>query len=241
MGAQRSFGRGRAAGRQLQGHRHRHALRIVSDGGHEQRLTRQPRMGGDFRQVFLVLRGAVEEGPVDRARLEFLDHRLAAAGIARDPGQRDGRIRRDHPGIDQRPQGRDGTGGPAAGVGDAGGAADRVALALRQFGKAIGPVRGDAKGGGGVDQPGLQPGRGRRGGNVFRSRVGQAEDGNLSLGKGGQPRGIVLAQGGVDADQADVGALFQPLADLQAGRADIAVDEHLARHGLPLRFPARCI
>ena len=88
------------------------------------------------------------------------------------------------------------------------------------------PVRGR-----GVDDPGGDVLRITGGDDFLGRRVGQAEDADVGRRKGGDAGRQILAQGGVDADQFDIGPLFQTFADLQARCADIAVDENLVRHG----------
>ena len=84
----------------------------------------------------------------------------------------------------------------------------------------------------GVDQPHRQIGRKRH--RLARSIVGQAQDGHVrSLETGAAGIGI-LAQRMIYLDQLDIVAPGQPVADLQAGRAGLAVDEDLMCHVRPL-------
>lgn len=108
--------------------------------------------------------------------------------------------------------------------------ADRVALAGRHLGEAEAPVGMGAVGGGGVDDPCREAGVVRDRDDLLRRRIGQAEDRHLGLGKGGKAGGNILPQRRVDADERDVFATFQSLADLQTRRADIPIDEDLVCH-----------
>ena len=69
-----------------------------------------------------------------------LDHRPSAARIAGNAIDRDREIRRQQAGGDQRPQCRDRSLRPAAGVGDALRRGDRLRLFLVHFGEAIRPA-----------------------------------------------------------------------------------------------------
>jgi len=72
-----------------------------------------------------------------------LDHGAAAAGIAGDAVHGHGKIGRNEPGLDQRPQRRDAALRPASGIGDAPRLRNPIRLAARHLGKAIGPALGN--------------------------------------------------------------------------------------------------
>ncbi len=121
----------------------------------------------------------------------------------------------------------------AAGVGYTLGRLDQVALGAcvvvgRHFGEAVGPAVSDAVGGRGVDDAGvgiLDQGDGFAGGVVRQAKddgVGGIEGGSAGV----QVLALVIGQ----AQQLDVAARRQALADLQAGRAGLAVDKDLMCH-----------
>ena len=67
--------------------------------------------------------------------------------------------------------------------------------------------------------------------DLVHGRVGQAEDGDIGLSEGPDPREpgfpVLLGQG----DQRDVRTGLEACADLQTRRSNLAVDEHLRSHG----------
>ena len=105
--------------------------------------------------------------------------------------------------------------------------------ALAELGEAVGPAVGHAMRGAGVDHAGV--GVTERGHQLLGRRVGQAEHGDVGrLGDLGA-LGEVLAVGHRQLEQLDVRPVLQPVVDLQAGGAVLAVDEDLglvAGHGL---------
>jgi len=138
----------------------------------------------------------------------------------------------DQPGLHQRTNEGDGAGRPAARIRHPRRLGDQLALPLGHLGKAEDPAGGHAMRGRGVDQPRAERlGQRRR---LAGGVVGQTQDGDIRLGQRLAPRSGVLSALGRDLHQGDVGAILQPLADLQPGGADFAVDEDLVCHG---RFP----
>jgi hypothetical protein len=176
----------------------------------------------------LVLEAEAVELEIRRgARLVGRDHRIPAAGIAGDGVDRDREVGRHDPGLHQRPQQQDGTGRVAAGVGDARGGRDPRRLLRRELRQAIGPVRVHPVRGAGIQQLGricAQRGGQRRA--LLGGVVGQAEHHQVHLGHQRLPRLRILAASRVDGADGDMWQQIQPLADLQAGGAGLAVDEH---------------
>ena len=218
----------RAAVVQEQRHLHRHSLREVAHRRRKDRLARQARMDHDFGNVLVTLVQAIDEMGGGRAILVFSDQRLAAAGIAADGIDRQRLVRRDQASRDQGGKNGDGTGRIAARVADQPRARDPVARGCVQFGKPESPAFVHPVRGGCVDDPRVQilcqfdrlP----------RSIIRQAQDRHVGLFKGLAPGARILAAVGVDGDQADVVARFQPLADLQPRGACLAVDENAVCH-----------
>ena len=134
----------------------------------------------------------------------------------------------DNQGTDQGNAGQ----GVAADVADPRRRGDPVRLLGRHLGKTVDPGGVDPVGGAGVhhlygrvlDQTDGLAGR----------VVGQAEDGKIGRIQGLGPRRRVLAPRLVQAQQLDVAPLRQAVADLQARRPRLAVDEDLRHHGRSL-------
>ena len=92
-----------------------------------------------------------------------------------------------------------------------------------QLREPIGPARGGAVGGGGVQEP--HPAI-RRQGRRFPGRlIRQAQESDIRRLEHGLAGRIVLAQLGVDFQQFHCRMLQQPLADAQAGGARLAIDK----------------
>ena len=107
------------------------------------------------------------------------------------------------------------------------------ALRLVELGEAVGPAVGDTVRGAGVDHHGV--GVTQRRHQLLGRRVGQAEHGDVGRAGDLGALGEVLAVGHRQLEQLDVRAVLQPVVDLQAGGAVLAVDENLglvAGHGL---------
>ncbi len=156
-----------------------------------------------------------------------LDQRLAAAGVARDGVDRHRVVGRHQPGVDQRPQQRDGAGRIAAGVRHSPRLGDERALLRRQFRKAVDPARRDPVRGRGVDDPrsaGRQSvgDRDRLPGGI----VGQAQHDEIhflhqrALGR------RVLALVGRDRADGQAGHAGEPLGNSETGGTGLAIDEH---------------
>ena len=198
-------------------------------------------MHAHLRHVLVLLRQAVD--PIRHARiacralvLELGDHAAPAAGIAGDRGDRHRPRRRDDARFDHRPHQRDEAGRIAARIGDEPRVLDRRALRLGHFRKAVGPARCRTIRRRGVDHAHLRVGDQRH--RFARRVVRQAEDHGVDavqeLGAGV----AVLAANWIDRHQRNVAPRGQPLADLQARRSCLAVDEHLCRsHGLSPNGP----
>jgi hypothetical protein len=176
--------------------------------------------------------------PIEAERLDaglFVggDQLLAAAGVARDAEHRGCGVGAHDAGVDQRPQDGDGARRIAARVGDAVGGQKLLAVVLGHLGEAIGPAVGHAMGSAGVDHDGV--GVTQRRHQLLGRGVGQAEHGDVGgLGDLGALAEI-LAVGHRQLEQLDVGPVLEPVEDLQAGGAVLAVDKDLglvAGHGL---------
>ena len=188
-----------------------------------------------LRHVLVRELDAVEAERLDvGVLLVDLDQLLAAAGVARHAEHGGRRIGAHDAGIDQRPQDGDGAGRIAAGIGDALGGEQGLAVLLAELGEAVGPAVGHAMGGAGVDHAGVGVTEGRH--QLLHRRVGQAEHGDVGRLGDLDPLGEVLAVGHRQLEQLDVGPVLQPLVDFQPGGAVLAVDEDLglvaAGHGL---------
>ena len=205
---------------------HHHALREIADGGLEGGLHGEGGVAHDFRHMLVALAQGVEEMGGRGACVIFGDQGLATAGIARHAGQCRGVFGRQDPGIAQGPDQRDRAGGVAADIGHARGTRDGLALSW-QFGHPVGPAGRDPMRGGGVDDARVARKRHR----LARGVIGQAEDGDVGLREGLGAGVGVLAAGRIDRDEVHIRAPIQPLADLQAGGAGLAVDEYLGHHG----------
>ena len=96
---------------------------------------------------------------------------------------------------------------------------------LLELGEAVGPAVGDAVRGAGVDHHGV--GVTQRRDQLLGRRVGQAEHGDVGGAGDLGALGEVLAVGHRQLEQLDVRAVLQPVMDLQAGGAVLAVDENL--------------
>ena len=178
--------RRRPAGQVVEMERHadQHALAKIADRGNEDRPPGKPAIGFDFRQVLMFEAERVEFEIRRHAAFIGFDHRLAAAAIARDGIDRDRKIRRDQPRIDERTQQRDRAGRIAAGIGDAAGGGDLLLLACGEFGKAIDPAGGDAMGARCVEKARARLAHRRDERRRFLCRfVRQAEDGEIDLGE----------------------------------------------------------
>ena len=131
-------------------------------------------------------------------------------------------VRRQQPPLYQRCNQGDKARGVAAGVGDPLGCLDGIPLLLAQLREAVNPAWGGPVGGGGVDDPGI---------GVFHqlyrlhgSLVRQAEEHQVGLVHQLFPLGGVLALVFVDEQESDVLPARQPVVDLEAGGALLAVD-----------------
>ena len=148
--------------------------------------------------------------------------------------------RRDQPGVHERAKPGDGPLRPAARVADATRPADRVGLLGPDLGEAVGPALARAVGGGGVDDPHRVALDQRCA--LARRTVGQAQDRDVRGVQQAPALLDVLALARIDLEQGQVGAPGEPLADLQARRAGLAVDEyrrgHVREYGRS-RTPAR--
>ena len=94
FGERRAQIRARSACRQrveMQRHADQHALAEIADRGHEDRRAGQPGIFLDLRHMLMLEREAVKLERRRAARLVGLDHRFAAAGIAADRADRDGK------------------------------------------------------------------------------------------------------------------------------------------------------
>ena len=118
--------------------------------------------------------------------------------------------------------------GITAGVADPFGVPDAVSLAGVQFGHAENPVRVRPVGDGGIDDPGLRVVDQRH--RLARSVFGQAENGQIGTVQHLSPGRRVLAGFLGQAESFQVIPPLQPLLDLQAGGAFLAVDEYFCRH-----------
>src|SRR5690606_32478217 len=163
-----------------------------------------------------------------RVLLVVGDHLLAAAAVAGDRRGRERPVGRYQSGGYKRPHREREGGGVAAGVGDAFARPQSLAVSGRELGHAVGPRRIDAVRGGGVDHAGLRIGDER--GGFLGGGVGQAKEGDVGGVETLGPRGGVLAQGGIDLNDRDVGARGQPFEDLQSGGALLAIDKYLGFH-----------
>ena len=161
----------------MQRHRHQHALPVVADRGNKDRPAHELRVKLRLRQMLVLEAKAIEFEGRRRAVFETLDHGLAAARITAHRIDGDGIVRRQQPGIHERPQQRHRAGRIAARVRDFPRRPYLVGLVRREFRKAIGPVGGDAKGGRCVQH--LGGGRSHavdQRNRLSRGLIGQAED-----------------------------------------------------------------
>jgi hypothetical protein len=166
--------------------------------------------------------------PATGVRLVAFDQLLAAARITGDRGGRDRQRSGHQPRIHQRAQQKNEPGGMAAGIRDALGAPELLALPGGEFGQVERPVGRHAMRGAGVDQARLGVGHPARG--FTRCGVGQAEKRDVRRVEQPRALGFVLAPVGVDAKHFDVVALGKILMDAQPGGAFLAIDEHAVLH-----------
>ena len=221
---------GRFARQQVEVQRqfHQHALVEIAHRRHEDRPARDAAVFHDLGNVLVLQAERVQLIGRRVARFVGLDHLAPAARVAADRRQHGGVVRRQQPGIDQRPQQRDGAGGVAAGVGHALGLLHGGALVFRQLGEAESPAFGHAVRRAGVDDARLLARQRVDHGHRFACRVVvQAQDDQIDTGHDLALGVGVLAFGRVDADEIDARHVRQPLANLQPGGAGFAVDENL--------------
>ena len=131
-------------------------------------------------------------------------------------------IRRDHPQLHQGIDAGDEARSVTAGIRHPLGVYDVLPVFGGQLREAIGPVRGGAVGGGGVDHPGA--GVLDEGHRLHRSGIRQAEKDQIRSVEQFFPRLRVLPLGLVDAQQLDVLPPAQTVINLQAGGPLLAVD-----------------
>ena len=132
---------------EMQRHADQHALPEIADRRRENRPRGQAGIELDFRHVLVLEPKPIELERGRLARLIGLDHRLAAARIAADRADRNGRVLRHHAGVGQRAQKRDRPGRVTAGIADLVGFGDRLALPCDELRKAIDPAGRDPMGG----------------------------------------------------------------------------------------------
>ena len=155
-----------------------------------------------------------------------LDHRLAAARVARDGVDGDRVIGWDQPRIDQRADQADPARGVAARIGDVLCLGDLVRLVGRHLGEAIDPIRIDPVRGAGIQhfRCGVAQG-GRHSGGFLGGIVRQAKDDQVHFGHDVTPSGRITASIGRQALERDLWDCRQTLADAQARGAGFAVDK----------------
>ena len=233
-------GERRSAGQRVERERHLddHALVVAADGGREDRAHGQSAMLHDLRHMLVQKRERIDARVVVAVVrrvlvLEFGDQRLAAAGIAGDAEDGERRAGRHDAGRGERADEPDGAGRPAAGIGNAVRRGDPSPLALVHLRETEGPAVGGAMRGRGVDDP--HAGAGNQADRLARRIVGQAEDDGVGAVEEFGAGRSVLALVGRDRQELEIGAAFQPLPDLQAGGAGLAVDEDCRSHFSHLR------
>ena len=190
-------------------------------------------MRGDLWQVLVRLRQTINKEIRRVSFLELGNQILAAARVAADGIDAQRCIGGDQVRGDKRRQQRDRACRVAARVADTPGCGDSRPAGGVQFGEAENPFRVRAMRSRRVDDADRQALRQFH--CLAGSGVGQAEDRDIRRRKGIAPRRRILAPRGVDAQQVDVAAPRQALADLQAGRSRLAVDEHLGHAHAPRR------
>ena len=215
----------------VQRDRQRDALPEAAIRRHEERSTLQAGMFPDLGHVFVLQVQAIglERQGRCRARAFVRGDALASApGVAGHGMDAQRRVAAQAPGLHQRAQQRNGAGRITTRVADPQRAGDARILAGRHFGKAVYPVRMGAVCRGRVDDP--HPRIADAGHGLSRCRVGQAQHHHVAIVGSLRTRGGVLAQAVRQGNEVDVRAPGQPLPDLQAGGALVAVDEYAEAH-----------
>ena len=140
-------------------------------------------------------------------------------------------VGRQEPCSHQRRERQNETGRMAACDSDPSGGSDRVPLAWAQLGQSVGPARCDPMRGTGIDKAGATVAgldqRHRFAGGI----VGQTQKDRIGLVDQLGATGNVLAPLGFDLEQVHTVMGKEPVTNLQAGSAFLAVDEHFALHG----------
>jgi hypothetical protein len=226
-------GRGGLAGQSVEMERqlHEHALREVADRGNEDGAAHQACVLHDFRQMLVLQPQGIDLVGRGAARSVGLDHGAPAARVAAHRGEYHRVIGRERAGIHQRTQQCNGARGIAPRIAHALCPGNGFTLARGQFRKAEHPAIGGSVRGRCVDDAGLPCASLT---DLFHHRcrlargfVVQAEDDQvdsrhqLAFGRG------ILALFRRDAHELDLRHLLEPLADLQAGGASLAIDENL--------------
>jgi hypothetical protein len=163
------------------------------------------------------------------ALLVLLDHLPPAARVAGDRRRRHRMRRRQQARIDERPYEQDERGRVTAGIGDARRRADARALIGRKLRQPEHPVRRRPVRGARVDETRLRIRDERR--RLAGGRVGQTQ--KRDVGRVQQPRAFsrVLAFVRVDAEDLDVVAPREHVANAQPRGAFLPIDErHPPRH-----------
>ena len=206
-----------------------HALVIVIHNRAEHRGLLQAADDLHLRQVLVALGNAVDTGAAHLLRLVpalvLGDHLLAAAGVAGEGEAAEVRVLGQQAQLHQRRDRADKARGVAAGVGHPLGRRNGLPLPLLQLRETVDPAGSGAVGGGGVDDPGV--GIVHQGHGLPGRRVRQAEKHNIRRVHELFPLLRVLALGLVDQQQVDVRPEGQPVVDLQARGALLAVNIHL--------------
>ncbi len=139
------------------------------------------------------------------------------------------------PGIDQRADQANGTGGIATGIGDLARRGNAIGLAGQHLGEAVGPVGVDAMGRAGIQEFRRRIAQSvRKGGRLAGRVIRQAKDHEIDFCHHVAPRGRITTMLGWDALQSQVRQCAQAVTDAEARSACFAINEylrHFARHG----------
>ena len=146
----------------------------------------------------------------------------------------DGRIRRDQPGVQQGSQGQGDRRRITARIRNTPGLGDGLALALAELRQSVHPAVRDPVGRAGIEDLGI--GRFEPAGGLLRSRVGEAQDRDLGRLEGPSPGAGILSVLLLDFEQLEIVATREPLADAQASRSRMAVDENRNLYIFPSFF-----
>ena len=188
-----------------------------------------------LRQMLVLQLQAIELKRRATAPLMILDHRAAATGIAADCVDGDRVVGRNDPGIHQRADQANGTGGIATGIGDLARRSNAIGLARQHLGEAIGPVGVDAMGGARVQEFRCRVAQSvRQRGQLARRVVRQAKNDQIDLCHHVAACGRITTMLGRDALQSQVRQRAQAVTDAEARSACFAINEypgHFARHG----------